>query len=153
MRDFRSNYWYFCVVKNALINKFGSDRVKEIPVGDEEIPLLLLHIHARTEVKVLMTNGLSEYRMPVPEKETGTEYKELYFCLPNYWDIDDLDNPKMNWVFHWIQRLAKHVVEKETWYGHGHTLPCGKDKNPLSESMKQNHLILLNPMFSGFTES
>lgn len=134
-------------MKKALTNKFGSDSIKEMPVKEGEVPLILLDIHARTEVKVLMTNGLSQYQMPVPEKEAGTEYKELYFCLPSYWDLDDVDNPKMNWVFHWIQRLAKHVTKKETWYSHGHTMPCGKEKKQLSDSMKQNHFILLDPMF------
>jgi hypothetical protein len=52
----------------------------------------------------------------------------------------------MSWVFEWIQKLAKYVVEKETWFGHGHTLPTGKNMSELSPTMKQNHLILMNPI-------
>ena len=109
------------------------------------MPLLLMDIEARTKVQVLMTNGLSDYQMPVPEKEAGKEFRELYFCLPNYWDIDDMDNPRMNWVFPWIQRLSQYVIEKETWFGNGHTMPCGKEKQQLSPTMKQDHFMLLEP--------
>lgn len=110
------------------------------------MPLFLIDIDARTKFQVLMTSGLSDYEMPVPEKEIGKEFRELYFCLPNYWEIDETDNPRMNWVLYWIQRLSKYVVEKETWFGNGHTMPCGKEKQPLSDSMKQDHFILLDPI-------
>lgn len=143
----RGNTEYFCRVKEALINRFGSDRVQSIPVGENECPLLLLEIQARTSVRVLMTNGLSNYKMPVAEKEIGFEHNELYFCLPTYWELDDLDNPRMNWVFEWIQRLAAYVQEKNTWFAHGHTMPCGKEKQPLSETMKQNNFLLIRPLF------
>ena len=58
----------------------------------------------------------------------------------------DASNPQMNWVFEWIQRLAKYVVEKETWFGHGHTMPCGSNPKPLSSTMKQDHFFLMHPM-------
>jgi hypothetical protein len=84
--------------------------------------------------------------MPVHEKEKGKEFNELCFCLPGYWDWEDRSNPNTSWVFHWIQRLAKYVQENETWFGHGHTMPCGKEMQSLSSTMKQNHFILVNPM-------
>ncbi len=133
-------------MKDALIQKFGLDAVRELPVREGEVPLLLLEINARTKVSVLVTNGLRNYKMPVPEKETGKEYNELYFCLPSYWEIDDRDNPKMNWVFHWIQRLSRYVQEKETWFGHGHTMPAGKEKQAISGTMRENHFMLSKPL-------
>ena len=76
-----------------------------------------------------------------------TEAKnELYFYLPSYWDSSELDNPAMNWVFIWLERVKKYVIEKETWLGNGHTLPCGKEMNSLSSSMLQNHFIISNPI-------
>ena len=133
-------------LKHALQTRFGDHRVSDLPVKEGEIPLLILDLELKTPVTVIMTNGLSDYCMPVPEKLAGEEYNELYFCLPSYWDWDDPSNPNMNWVFDWIQRLAKYVVEKETWFGHGHTMPCGSDAKPLSETMKQNHFFLTHPM-------
>lgn len=133
-------------LKHALQARFGDHRVSDLPVKEGEIPLLIMDLELKTPVTVIMTNGLSNYYMPVPEKLAGEEYNELYFCLPSYWDWDDTSNPNMNWVFDWIQRLAKYVVEKETWFGHGHTMPCGSDAKSLSETMKQNHFFLTHPM-------
>lgn len=133
-------------MKEALENRFGQHRVHELETAEGEIPLLMLDLELKTPVTVLMTNGLSEYKMPVPEKMEGFEYNELYFCLPSYWEWEDRSNPSMSWVFDWIQKLAKYVIEKETWFGHGHTLPTGIEMEPLSPTMKQNHIILLSPI-------
>jgi len=95
---------------------------------------------------VLMTKGLSDFKMPVHEKHIGEEYNELYFLLPSYWNIEDFENQKFNWVFAWLQRLMNYAIQKNTWFGHGHTFPCGKDMISLSDTMKQNHLILTRPI-------
>ena len=133
-------------MKEKLAQRFGAHRVSEIPVLEGEVPLLVLDLELNSPVTVVVTNGLSDYKMPVPEKWIEREYNELYFCLPSYWEWEDRDNPQMNWIFYWIQRLAKHVKEKETWYGHGHTMPCGKEMKPLSATMLQNHFLLADPI-------
>lgn len=130
----------------GLSERFGAHRVSDIPVAEGDIPLIALDLELRSPVTILMTNGLSNYSMPVPEPLVGYEHNELYFCLPSYWEWEALDDPKMNWVFQWIQRLAKYVQEKNTWFGDGHTMPCGKEMNPLSETMQQNHFFLSSPL-------
>lgn len=133
-------------MKEALIQRFGEHRVSDIPVADGDVPLLMLDLELKAPVSVLVTNGLSDYEMPVPEKEMGNEFNEIFFCLPSYWEWEDMENANTNWVFHWIQRLAKYVQEKETWFGHGHTMPCGKEKQELSALMKENHFMLMRPL-------
>lgn len=133
-------------MKDKLIERFGEHRVLEVPVNEGEIPLLILDLELKSPVNVLVTNGLRNYEMPVPEKMKGREFNELYFCLPSYWEWEDRQNPNTNWVFPWIQRLAKYVVENKTWFGHGHTMPCGKEMQSLSDTMKQNHFFLSDPM-------
>lgn len=131
----------------ALIKRFGEDRIQTAPALQEgDVPLLLVELEKRNKIVLLMTNGLSDYTMPVHEKYKGYEHNEIYFCLPNYWDWEDVENPNFNWVFPWIQRLAKHVVEKETWYGHGHTIPCGNPPEQLSETMKQEYFMMASPI-------
>lgn len=131
-------------MKQELIKRFGEHRVSDIPVKEGEMPLLALDLDLHTPVTVIVTNGLSNYEMSAPASEN--KFNEIFFCLPSYWEWEDVDNPRMNWIFEWIQRLAAYVVEKESWFGHGHTMPCGKELKPLSETMQQNHFILLNPM-------
>lgn len=133
-------------IHKEFIQRFGEHRVSEIPVTEGEMPLLALNLESRSAVTVIMTNGLSAFKMNVPEAVKGLEYNELFFCLPSYWEWQDHENPNMNWIFPWIQRLAKHVVEKNSWFGHGHTMPCGKEMSSLSETMLQNHFILSNPV-------
>lgn len=133
-------------LQQGLIERFGEHRVLEIPTLEGEMPLLALDLELNVPITVICTNGLSNYKMPVPEKFADFAHNEICFCLPSYWEWEDLDDPNRNWIFTWIQKLAKYVVEKETWYGHGHTFPTGKELLPLSETMKQNHLVLLQPM-------
>ncbi len=133
-------------MKEELENRFGAHRVMDVSTAEGEIPLIMLDLELRRPVSVLMTNGLSDYKMSVPENTDENEYNEIYFCLPSYWEWEDMENPRTNWVFSWIQRLAKHVIEHNTWFGHGHTMPCGAEMEPLSETMTQNHFILSNPL-------
>lgn len=133
-------------MKNELIQRFGEENVSDVPVKEGETPLLLIEMDLGSKVRVLVTNGLHNYKMPVPETEVGKEFNEIYFCLPSYWEPNELDNPRMNWIYVWIQRLAKYVQEKESWFGHGHTMPCGKDAQPLSDTMQQNYFMLTYPM-------
>lgn len=131
-------------MKAALQKRFGEHRVLEIPVAEGDVPLLILDLELKSPVTVVVTNGLSNYHMSVPEKEAGRERCELYFCLPSYWDWEKVDHPGLNWPFQWIQRLAKHLTNNGTWYGAGHTFPCGADG--LSETMKQSYFMLANPI-------
>jgi hypothetical protein len=133
-------------LKLALHKRFGEECVTGIPVHEGEIPLLHIELHSKSNVSILMTDGLSEYCMPVPEKQQGHEFNELYFCLPSYWLFNDASNPQMNWVFPWIQRLANYVMKQKTWFGHGHTMPCGKEMLQLSATMKQNHFFISSPI-------
>ncbi len=131
-------------LEQALVARFGADRVKTIDAAQGDFPLLMFDLEMRSNIKVVMTNGLSDYCMPVHEKFEGKERTELYFCLPSYWD---LDNPNGQWIFEWISKLAKHVIEKHTWFGVGHTIPNGSPAMPLSPTMKQKYLLLNEPMF------
>ena len=133
-------------LKLAFEKRFGKQHVTEVTVTEGEIPLLHIALNSKSQVSILMTHGLSEYCMTVPEKQQGHAFNELYFCLPSYWLLHDISNPQMNWIFPWIQRLAKYVTEQNTWFGHGHTMPCGKEMLQLSATMKQNHFFISSPL-------
>jgi hypothetical protein len=133
------------ILEQTLIERFGENNVKtHLSASENDFPLLEIKIEMRSEIIVLMTNGLSDYAMPVPEKYKERNHAELYFCLPSYWDLTT-ENGK--WVVEWIQKLAKHCIEKETWYGIGHTFPNGNPAIPLSNTMKQKYLMLNAPYF------
>lgn len=131
-------------MKEALQKRFGEHRVSDVSVQEGEIPLLMLDLELKSPVTVIMTNGLHSLEMPVPELFKDRPFTELYFCLPSYWEWEDTANPNMNWPFVWIQKLAQHLQEKETWYAPGHTFPCGEEG--LSATMTQSYLFLSDPL-------
>lgn len=114
---------------------------------ESDIDLLLISTEKRSHIQVLITDGLSDYEQPVPDKYSTLKHIELYFCLPSYWDLNDIDNPTMNWVQPWIQKLARHLLENKTWYGVGHTFPNGNPVEAISPTMKQKYFLLNKPTY------
>ena len=133
-------------LKTALEQRFGAAQVKSISTANEGgKPLLLVQPQHKQQVRIV-TNGLSDYTMPVDEANKGKEHVELYFCLPSYWDLDAVENPKMNWVILWLNTLSQFVQEKKTWFAHGHTIPAGKPPKSLSETMLQDYFLFAEPI-------
>jgi hypothetical protein len=129
-----------------LEQRLGEHRISKVPNKEEEFPLLRIELELSSPVTILMTDGLSNYKMPVPDKYLGREFNELYFCLPSYWDWDNSENPNSMWIYTWIRKMAKYVIENETWFGVGHSVPSGKELLPFSPIMKQNHFFLSDPI-------
>lgn len=115
--------------------------------ADSAIDLLLISTVKRSPIQLLMTCGLSTYKQPVPDKYKTLQHIELYFCLPSYWDLKAEDNPSMYWVKPWIQKLARYLVDKGTWYGVGHTFPNGNPSVAISPTMLQNYFLLNTPTY------
>lgn len=134
-------------LKEYLANRFGEHRVTNFKMEGVEVPLIKIDLElSASPVSLIMTNGLRNYSMPVPEKLAGQEHIELFFCLPSYWDLSDLEDEAMNWPIYWIEKLSKHLVEKETWYGPGHTFSNGNPPKSFSATMKPNHLLIIDPI-------
>jgi hypothetical protein len=126
-----------------LSKRFDSEISK---ISNEFGEFLMITPQNKNGNKILMTIGLSDFKMNVHEKHIGEEFNELYYYLPSYWELEDIQNPNMNWVFIWLEKLKKHVIEKNTWFGNGHTLATGKPLVSLSEKMLQNHFIFAQPI-------
>lgn len=105
--------------------------------------LLLFTYVKNYPIQILMTDGLSTYNQPVPEKFKAHQNIELYFALPSYWDITSL---AMEWPKLWLEKLTTHLTEKQTWFGTGHTIPNGKPIAPFSSTVKQSYLFLNEPI-------
>ena len=127
--------------------RFGEHRVSILPKEqDSEVELIKINLELRLyPVTVIMTHGLCNYEMPVPNEQSNPHI-ELFACLPSYWDWEDLNNPKYAWPFEWLTKLSKHLIEKKTWFGAGHTFSNGTPPLPLSSSMKMEHLMLFEPI-------
>ncbi|MFM6934059.1 MAG: suppressor of fused domain protein [Flavobacteriales bacterium] len=131
-------------LEQVLLERLAPAQLTSIKRQDESY--LLITLPGSKELRVLMTRHLSDFKMKVPEKHVGEEYRELYVLIPSYWDIEDASNLTTNWVFEWLSKVKNHVITKDTWLGHGHTLATGATYPSISPKMKQNHFILSNPI-------
>jgi len=129
-----------------LSTRPGVSAIKEmdLEVGTG-IKLVQLTVDRPRKVTVLTTIGLSDYLMPVTDAYRGFERNELCFCLPSYWDLDDLSNSRCNWVVDQLRRLTRFVREKETFFGHGHTVAGSNPPQALSDTMRQSYLMMAHP--------
>jgi hypothetical protein len=128
-----------------LNDRFGAENIEIIePKIEGNFPLIQIKHHKRSNITIVMTDGLRDFDMPVPEKLAGRGNIELYFCLPNYWEINAPDN---RWIFDWLQRLAIYAVEKRVFFAHGHTVPNHNPAVAFSNTMNEKYLLLLDPEY------
>ncbi len=123
---------------------FDSERISIHQERKENIELILIDLPEK-RLQLLMTNGLSDHNMPVHEKYKGRENTELFFCLPSYWEVNSEDE-RYTWPAEWLNKLAAHVIEKNAWFGPGHSVDCLFQAEGLSPSMKQDHLLMSDPI-------
>ena len=128
--------------KSLLTQRLFPAEVSDLIQPGVNIPLLQIHLKGQRNAMFICTNGLADKQMSVPVHLTDPNRVELLWCLPDYWDISAEQNPNMNWVFPWMNKLVQHLLSNDTWFGHGHTFQTG----PLSTTMKQEYLMLMNPL-------
>jgi hypothetical protein len=85
---------------------------------------------------VVSTNGLWKYTMPVSPKYAGKEHVELCVCVEEDWDFSDKEHL---WPAEKLAWLGNYMLEKQSWFGEGHTIPNGKPPQAISVTITQDH--------------
>jgi hypothetical protein len=72
----------------------------------------------------LVTSGMSELPMAVPEGFESWSYSELMMCLPVDWPLSSKDFKEMRnyWPIWLLKAMARYPHDNETWIGAGHTV-------------------------------
>lgn len=91
--------------------------------------------------QLIFTEGLANFPQPVDEVNKSLQKIELYFCLPDYWDIKI-----KSWPVHWLNRIAQVPQKNKTWFGIGDTLPAGNPPQPVDEKFLAEYFILHEPV-------
>lgn len=131
------------LLTHPISELFSSEMIIKKSFNGESFSLIQIK---EKNVTVLMTNGLSEIDMNTTEKTKDKRHIELFFCLPNYWEIDQLEHTEYRWVYSWLSKLKEYIRTKEQWLGDGHTIYCGESHCYLSSDLKLNHLFLIDPI-------
>ena len=93
----------------------------------------------------LVTSGMSDLPMKVPEEAGSTKYMELMFTLPSDWEISEesFQDERWYWPVRELKFLARFPHKFDTWLGWGHTIPNGDPAAPFAENTQLNGVILL----------
>lgn len=101
---------------------------------------------------ILVTSGMSDIAMHVPESMKGHEYTELCILLPANWSIEGANyelmtevfkDEKNYWPVRWLKTIARFPHQYDTWVGNGHTIPNGENAEPFADNTKLGCMILL----------
>lgn len=88
------------------------------------------------EFHTLVTSGMSDAAMSVPEGVDAPEFAELHITLPANWEVSqEAFNDEANyWPLRLLKSLARLPFVYRTWLGYGHTVPNGDPAEPYDAS-------------------
>jgi len=110
-----------------------------------------VHVVAPTEERpwsILVTSGMSEAPMNVPEGAEEFRFAELMIMLPPEWPLstDDFNEEQYYWPIRWLKMLARFPHEYDSWLGCGHTVPNGDPPEPLGPNTDFCCALILPPL-------
>lgn len=96
----------------------------------------------------LVTSGMSDLPMTVPDAMSEYEFAELCINLPKEWKISDraFKQETYYWPVRLLKMLARLPHEFETWLGTGHTVPNGDPAEPYAENTNFSCALILPPL-------
>lgn len=107
---------------------------------------------------ILITSGMSDKPMTVPQKMENHKYAELCILLPSNWDIDGTNfitmkeafkNENNYWPVRCLKSIARFPHEYNTWVSQGHTIPNGENADPFADNTKFGCMILFPSLSLG----
>ena len=87
---------------------------------------------AERPYRTLITSGMSERPMTVPEGQGISPYAELMLCLPADWPLTQtaLQDERTGWPVRVLKQVARLPHEYATWIGEWHSVPNGDPAMP-----------------------
>jgi Suppressor of fused protein (SUFU) len=84
----------------------------------------------------LITSGMSDLPMTVPDECEEFKFAELLICLPASWDMpkvyDTMADEEHWWPIRCLKYLARFPHEYDTWLCENHTIPNGDPPEPFA---------------------
>ncbi len=85
---------------------------------------------------VLVTSGVSDLPMTVPEGMEDFNRVELLMALPASWPIteESFKDEANYWPVRWLKMVGRLPHDYDTWIGWGHTIPNGDPPEPIANT-------------------
>jgi hypothetical protein len=99
----------------------------------------------------LMTSGMAERPMTVPEGLEEHRFAELTLALPPEWPLTEssFEDESNYWPIRLLKGLARLPHEFETFLGWGHTVPNGDPPEPYAANTKLCCALIGPPLLGG----
>jgi len=100
--------------------------------------------------KRLITSGMSEKPMPVPEGALDGQYAELTLCLPPEWPLSSeaFKDEANYWPVRLLKGVARFPHKKETWLYAGHSMNWSDPPERFAQNTAMTSVALLWPKLS-----
>lgn len=99
-------------------------------------------------VHTLITSGMSDRPMVVPDECKEFELAELMVTLPADWELsqESFEDENNYWPIRLMKMLARLPHEYETWLGVGHTVPNSDPPEPYASRNKFSCALIMPPL-------
>jgi hypothetical protein len=140
------------------ISRHIEQNVGEIEIVFHELVSDLVHIDIHwvkptddLPFHCLVTSGMSDKPMTVPEGLEEHRFAELCILLPSNWNIseDAFKDENNYWPVRWLKTIARFPHEYDSWVSHGHTIPNGEQAEPFADNTKFGCMLLLPSLTLG----
>jgi hypothetical protein len=111
------------------------------------LDVLFLEPTPERPYKTLVTSGVSDRPMSVPEGAEDFQYAELMINLPEDWPLDQksFEDEANYWPVRWLKMVGRLPHEYKTWIGWGHTIPNGDPAEPIADTQFTG--VMLSPPY------
>jgi hypothetical protein len=153
----RAKDFEFAIGDTGSIEQISDHIMRHIgPIGTvwHEIVSDLVHIDVHwvqptkeRPYHTLVTSGMSDRPMTVPEGAEAYRYAELMLCLPTDWQISEaaFKDERWYWPVRWLKILARFPHEYDTWLAYWHTIPNEDPPEPYAPNTKLCCALLAPP--------
>lgn len=111
------------------------------------LDILIVNPTKEKNYYTLVTCGMSNIPMTVPEGADNFRFAELVICLPSDWKVSDeaFKQDENYWPILWLKKLARFPHEYGTWLYHAHTIPNNDPAEPFANNTDLSGMILSIP--------
>ncbi len=113
---------------DAIFHEHVSDRV--------HIDIIVVPPTDERPYTVLVTSGVGDLPMNVPEGYDYLQRAELMIALPASWPLTDeaFKDEANYWPVRWLKMVGLLPHTYDTWIGWGHTIPNGEPWEPIADT-------------------